>query len=100
MSGWEPLVRVSDVKTRLECDMFASCRQFHLHLNINLVQSEFKTHTHKYEHTHTAFSSVPEWSLRVFCLASGDDSRDGGGCSGKALFRSGGSPWDGRNKEL
>lgn len=101
MSGREPLVRVSDVKTRLDCDTFASCRQFHLHLKylIWFIRSSRHTHTHKCEHTHTAFSSVPEWSwgssawLAVMIQGQG-------GLFRKALFEAEETHGTGRNKEL
>ncbi len=79
MSGREPLVRVSDVKTRLDCDTFASCRQFHLHLKylIWFNQSSRRTHTQIRTHEYS-FLQRPRVELRVFCLASGDDSGIGG----------------------
>lgn len=98
MSGREPLVRVSDVKTRLDCDTFASCRQFHLHLKYLIWFIRSSRHTHTQMRTHAySFLQRPRVELRVFCLASGDDSGTGGFVQ-KSSFRSGGNPWDGQEQ--
>lgn len=101
MSDREPLVRVSDIKTRLDCDTFASCRQFHLHLKYLIWFNRSSRRTHTQIRTHAySFLQRPRVELRVFCLASSDDSEMGGVCSGKALFEAEEAHGTGRNKEL
>ncbi len=68
MSGREPLVRVSDVKTRLECDMFASCRQFHLHLKYLIWFNRSSRHTHTNTNTRIQLSPASQSGVEGLLL--------------------------------